>query len=80
MKTRRFDYTEFMALDEITISLLAWTSAADSENFDAIKQDSACLEESWGLVQIGSDENYEFLRFLVTDKAKWFLAKIKHGF
>lgn len=70
-----------MIKDEYAIlTLTQWTNAATQAGFDAYEDSSDDLEESWGLLYLGAeDEHMNTYRFLITDKQKLFLAKIKYG-
>jgi hypothetical protein len=58
-----------------------WVDAATSVGFDAFEDCTDALEESWGLQMMGfADAEYDSFQFLITDKKKWFLSKIKYGF
>lgn len=66
--------------DEYAIlTLTQWTNAATQAGFDAYEDSSDDLEESWGLLYLEA-EDVNTYRFLITDKQKLFLAKIKYGF
>jgi hypothetical protein len=70
-----------MLKDRVILTHKQWVDAAEFEGFDAYKDSSDDLDESWGLLMIGfADENEESFEFFVMDKRKWFIAKIKHGF
>lgn len=70
-----------MELECVIISHVDWVKAAESEHFDAYEDNTDNLEKDWGLVHLGfADEDEDSFVFLITDKSKWFLAKIKHGF
>ena len=74
-----------MKLKFVTIIHKDWVNAAEAEGFDPYEDSTDDLEESWGLSCMGyADEeepsggDYSF-KFMIIDKRKWFLAKIKHG-
>jgi hypothetical protein len=74
-----------MKSEYVILSHKQWVDAAELEGFDPYEHSTDDLEESWGLLMMGSGEDsdspsiYSF-EFMIVDKRKWFLAKIKHGF
>lgn len=69
-----------MKSEYVILSHTQWVNAAQAENFDAYTDNTDDLEESWGLQMMGfADEEYDSFEFRITDKQKWFLARIKYG-
>lgn len=70
-----------MIKDEyVVLTHTQWISAATQAGFDAYDDSSDDLEEDWGLMYMRAEDlHMDTFRFLITDKQKWFLAKIKYG-
>lgn len=76
-------FDENSNVDQILITESSWIKAAEAEKAEILGLHHDDMEAEWGLQFIGyayDDISSDYLQFLITDKNKYFLAKIKHGF